>query len=296
VNFADRLLTAVEAKRSHVVVGLDPDYGSMPPELLAKYEDLVFADQNERVCECFREFLERLLDGLAEYAVAVKPQLAFFEALGYRGYRLYEDIVARAHESGYLVVSDAKRGDIGNTAEAYAKAHLDVVGADALTVNPYFGSDGLKPFLRRAEDGGKGLFVLVKTSNPSSVEVQDLVLTSGETLYRRVAALVEGWGASAVGEFGYSSVGIVVGATHPREAADLRRAFPRTPLLIPGYGAQGATAADLRGVFDASGTGAVVNSARAILYAYAKRGGDWLDAARAEAAAMREALWQVARG
>jgi orotidine-5'-phosphate decarboxylase len=296
VNFADRLLSAVEEKQSHVVVGLDPDYASMPPSLRAAHEAMDYPDEVERVCGCFREFLLGLLEGLADVAVAVKPQLAFFEALGHRGFRLYEDMVARAVSLGYLVIADAKRGDIGNTAEAYARAHLDVVGADAITVNPYFGTDGLEPFLRRAREEGKGLFVLVKTSNPSSSEIQDLSLEVGQTVYQRVGDLVSGWGAAAMGERLYSSVGAVVGATHPRQAADLRVALPATPLLIPGYGAQGARAADLAGVFDSSGSGAVVNSARAILYAYKNRGGPWLDAARAEAEEMRAALWQVARG
>ena len=296
VNFADRLLSAVEEKQSHVVVGLDPDYASMPPSLRAAHDAADYPDEVGRVCACFREFLIGLLEGLADVAVAVKPQLAFFEALGYRGFRLYEDVVGHAASLGYLVIADAKRGDIGNTAEAYARAHLDVVGADAITVNPYFGTDGLEPFLRRAREESKGLFVLVKTSNLSSAEIQDLSLETGQTVYQRVGDLVNGWGAGAVGERLYSSVGAVVGGTHPRQAAELRLALPATPLLIPGYGAQGAKAADLAGVFDSSGSGAVVNSARAILYAYKNRGGQWLDAARAEAEEMRAALWQVARG
>jgi orotidine-5'-phosphate decarboxylase len=296
VNLADRLMSAVDAKRSHVVVGLDPDYASMPPELRAAGEAVGSEDEVERTCACFSEFLSRLLEGLVDVAVAVKPQLAFFEALGHRGFALYEAVVAQASALGYVVIADAKRGDIGNTAEAYARAHLDVVGADALTVNPYFGTDGMEPFLRRAREGGKGLFVLVKTSNPGSAEIQDMELASGGRVYERVGRLVAEWGAAAVGERGYSSVGAVVGGTHPRQAAALRHALPTTPLLIPGYGAQGAGPSDLAGVFDAAGYGAVVNSARAILYAYKKREGHWLDAARAEAEEMRAAIWRVARG
>jgi orotidine-5'-phosphate decarboxylase len=154
----------------------------------------------------------------------------------------------------------------------------------------------MEPFLRRAREEGKGLFVLVKTSNPGSADIQDLRLASGGTVYEQVGRLVAEWGAPALGECGYSAVGAVVGGTHPHQAADLRRTLPTTPLLIPGYGAQGAKASDLAGVFDATGGGAVVNSARAILYAYKKREGHWLDAARAEAEEMRAALWRVARG
>jgi orotidine-5'-phosphate decarboxylase len=294
MNFADRLFSAVEAKRSHVVVGLDPDYGSLPPELRAVNETADRDDQIELVCASFRDFLYGLMDALTDVAVAVKPQLAFFEVLGHRGFALYEDVVQRASALGYLVIADAKRGDIGNTAEAYARAHLEVIGADALTVNPYFGTDGMEPFLRRAREEGKGLFVLVKTSNPGSAEVQDLDLAAGGTVYAHVGRLVAGWGEAAVGECGYSAVGAVVGGTHPAQAAELRRALPATPLLIPGYGAQGAGAANLAGVFDSRGGGAVVNSARAILYAYKKRGGHWMDAALAEAEEMRAALWSAA--
>lgn len=296
MNFADRLMSAVDAKRSHVVVGLDPDYASIPLELRAAHEAAGHVDQIDVACACFREFLYGLMEALAEIAIAVKPQLAFFEALGHRGFQLYEETAARASELGYLVIADAKRGDIGNTAEAYARAHLDVIGADALTVNPYFGTDGMEPFLRRTREEGRGLFVLVKTSNPGSAEIQDLELAAGGTVYEHVGRLVAEWGGPSVGERGYSSVGAVVGGTHPRQAVDLRRALPSTPLLIPGYGAQGAGAADLAGVFDSFGGGAVVNSARAILYAYKKRGGHWVDASRAEAEEMRASLWRVALG
>ncbi len=170
-----------------------------------------------------------------------------------------------------------------------------MVGADAVTVNPYLGSDGLEPFFRRARDQGKGVFVLVKTSNPSSAELQDLRLESGETLYRRVARLVDEWGAGTEGASGYRSVGAVVGGTHPSQGAELRRLLPKVPFLVPGYGAQGAQAADVAAMFDEHGLGAVVNSARAILYAYKKHPGlSWQEAAVREARAMRVALWEAA--
>src|SRR5665811_1247203 len=294
-NFADRLLGAVEDRRSHVVVGLDPDYSLLPPELRTLVPSQV-ADA-DALAECFDVFLRGILGAVAGIAVAVKPQLAYFEALGSAGYGLYERIVAEAREQGFLVIADAKRGDIGSTAEAYARAHLDVVGADAVTVNPWFGTDGIEPFILRTKDDGRGLFVLVKTSNPGSAEIQDLVLAAGGSpVFEHVAGLVDTWGVDAVGECGYSSVGAVVGATHPEQAARLRVAHPTTPFLVPGFGAQGAGPSQLSGIFDAGGTGAVVNSSRAILYAYRARGGDWRAAARDEAEDMRRALWAVAHG
>jgi orotidine-5'-phosphate decarboxylase len=293
-NFADRLLGAVEAKSSHVVVGLDPDFTLLPGPVRDLFPGAL-ADPFE-LTECYRVFLTDVLDAVADIAVAVKPQLAYFEALGSPGYGLYEELVSEAQYRGLLVIADAKRGDIGSTADAYARAHLDVAGADAVTVNPWFGTDGVEPFLERARAHGKGIFVLVKTSNPSSSEIQDLALVDGRRVSGRVAELVERWGEDCIGDLGYASVGAVVGATHPEELASLRVAHPETPFLVPGYGAQGAGADHLRGAFDKAGTGAVVNSSRAVLYAYRERGGDWRKAARAEADDMRRALWAVARG
>jgi orotidine-5'-phosphate decarboxylase len=294
-HFGDRLLEAIEKKHSHVVVGLDPEYGSLPPDLLSAHPRERYVDETEMKIACYREFLSGLLPALGAQAAAVKIQIAYFEALGARGYALYEEMVKLARSLGHLVIADVKRGDIGSTAEAYARAHLEVAGADAVTVNPYFGSDGLEPFFRRCRDAGKGVFVLVKTSNPSSAEIQDVALDSGEPVYARVADLVDEWGRETVGERGYRSIGAVVGGTHPEQGARLRRRLSGVPFLIPGYGAQGATAADLAALFDSRGTGAVVNSARAILYAYRKAPGkSWLDAARDEAAAMKTALWQAA--
>jgi orotidine-5'-phosphate decarboxylase len=293
-HFADRLLEAIEAKRSHVVVGLDPDYDLLPPEIRASHPRAGYETDEQMKVACYREFLTGLLHSLRQDAVAVKIQIAYFEALGARGYELYENMVALAKDMEYVVIADVKRGDIGNTAEAYARAHLDVAGADAVTVNPYFGTDGLEPFFRRARDEGKGVFVLVKTSNPSSAEIQDLIVASGGPVYGRVAELVNAWGKGTEGSRGYRAVGAVVGGTHPEQGAVLRRQMPGVPLLIPGYGAQGAEAGDLVALFDAKGTGAVVNSARAILYAYRKRPGDWQEAAVREAREMRAALWTAA--
>jgi orotidine-5'-phosphate decarboxylase len=294
-NFADRLLDAIELKKSHVVVGLDPDLALMPPSLRTEFHvDGPDDSDREAVAACYRKFLGEIIETLADDVVAVKPQIAYFETLGAVGYALYEDVVRLARDAGLIVISDVKRGDIGSTAEAYARAHLDLVGADAVTVNAYLGTDGVEPFLIRARSAGKGAFVLVKTSNPSSVEIQDMVLVSGDTVYEHVADLANLWGEGTEGERGYRSVGAVVGGTYPSQGAALRRRMPGVPLLIPGYGAQGAKAEDLSDMFDAAGTGAVVNSARAILYAYRKREGDWLAAALAETREMKAALWAAA--
>ncbi len=293
--FADRLLEAVESKRSHVVVGFDPALEWLPPELVASRSREDYHCVEEWQAALYRDFLQRLAEALVLDAVAVKIQIAYFEALGSAGYELYEEMVAFCQKLGFLVIADVKRGDIGSTAEAYATAHLDKTGADAITVNPYFGTDGMEPFLKRAREGGKGVFVLVKTSNPSSAEIQDVVLQGGEPLHARVAALVRQWGAGTLGRYGYSSVGAVVGGTHPQQGAWLRTSLPNVPFLVPGYGTQGAKAEDIAAMFDQAGSGAVVNSARAILYAYRSRPGcSWLDAAVAEAREMRMALWKAA--
>jgi orotidine-5'-phosphate decarboxylase len=294
-HFADRLFEAVERKGSHVVVGLDPDYHLLPGQVREMFPRSRYASDEEMMAACFRRFLYELLERLVGEAVAVKPQAAYFEALGAPGYDLYLNVIGRAKELGYLVIADVKRGDIGSTAEAYARAHLEVAGADAVTVNPYLGTDGLEPFFERARSGGKGVFVLVKTSNPSSVDIQDLQLESGLPVYRQVAELVNRWGEGTEGARGYRAVGAVVGATHPREGAELREVLRGVPLLVPGYGAQGATADDLGAFFDSSGLGAVVNSARAILYAYRKHGDvSWQEASEREAREMKAALWGAA--
>jgi orotidine-5'-phosphate decarboxylase len=259
-NFADRLIEAIESKGSCVVVGLDPRLDSLPEGLRA--------GPGATAAEAVLEFNRRVIRAVAPHAVAVKPQSAFYEALGWEGVRSYAETIRFAQEHELLVIADVKRGDIGSTAEAYAEAHLDRFGADAVTVNPYLGIDSIAPFVKRAKDG-KGIFVLVKTSNPSSVDIQDL--ESGERkVYEHVADLVERWGAGCRGTSGYSAVGAVVGATFPQTAAELRRLMPHAIFLLPGYGAQGATAEDCRSSFDADGRGAIVNSSRGILYAFAK--------------------------
>jgi orotidine-5'-phosphate decarboxylase len=273
VPFADRLADAVERKRSQLVVGIDPVAEQLPPG----------------VSEL--EFCLGIVDAVAESAIAVKPQAAFFEALGPSGWAAYAEVCDYAREVSLLVIADAKRGDIGSTARAYATAFLEPRGdrqplADALTVNPYLGRDSL--------DHGAGLFCLVKTSNPGSGDVQDVELAAGGPLWQHVARLVDEWGNDLVGECGLSSVGAVVGATYPREVAEARALLPRAPVLLPGVGAQGGQPADLAPAFAPGPAAGLVAASRSVIYAYRDGGGDWREAARAEAERLARESWSVA--
>lgn len=289
----DRLDELCRKTRSAVCVGLDPHDALMPPDT-----------RGRGLLLQVRDYLHDVLDAIADVVPCVKPQIAFFEALGPDGYTLYFEIVRAAHRRGLFVVGDIKRGDIGTTAAGYAKGHLgpdDGSAVDAVTLNPYLGVDGIKPFLEVGRAKGRGVFVLARTSNPSGKEIQDVgaagagVEQSEGALYRRVGALLEQWGAACRGARGYSDVGAVVGATHPDEGALLRRELPHTWFLVPGYGAQGGTAADVARTFDAQGGGAIVNSSRAIVFAWKeqeKSGGAarCAELARAAAIATTEAI------
>ncbi len=270
-HYADTLGAAILAKGSRVCVGLDPRVDSLPAALRA---GLAPGDPARAAATC-RDFCRHILDATADLAPVVKPQAAFFEALGPDGYRALWEVISHARSCGLLVILDAKRSDIGSTASAYAQAYFDPPGGlppvSALTVNPYLGTDGVQPFVAAAGRVGGGVYVLVKTSNPSSGELQDLTVrtASGETeVYRELGRLTAQWGAGMVGQGGYSSVGAVVGATYPRQLVQLREALPTVPFLVPGYGAQGAGAAEVAPAFDQRGLGAVVNSSRGIIFAY----------------------------
>lgn len=290
--FADRLAEACRKKDSVVCVGIDPRVPLLPAEFREGRGDTP-AERAEAIADWATE----LLDVIAPLAPIVKPQLAFFEKHGWAGYRAYERTVSAARERGLLVLADAKRGDIGSTAEAYAAAHLGPSGPDAMTVNPYLGRDTLEPFLDRCRDAGKGIFVLVKTSNPGSADLQGRTV-DGRPLHEHVADLVRDAGddAALVGASGYSSVGAVVGATYPDELRTLRAAMPRTPLLVPGYGAQGARAEDCALAFDEARLGAICNSSRGITFAFrgahAEEYGEsrWRASVEAATIAMRDAL------
>jgi orotidine-5'-phosphate decarboxylase len=272
-HFSDRLAAAVEHKHSQLVVGLDPVVDLLPPEV----DGDLFA------------FCSGIVDAVAPYAVAVKPQSAFFEAHGADGVRAFGQVCEYARASGLLVIADAKRGDIGSTARAYAQAFIPL--ADAVTVNPYLGGDSVEPFLEACRREGAGIFCLVKTSNPGSADVQDVALADGGKLWQHVARLVRGWGENLIGERGLSAVGAVVGATFPREVAEARELLPHSVLLLPGIGAQGGTPADVAPAFANGPAGALVSASRSVIYAWRESGGDWRSAAGAEAERLSREVW-----
>ena len=287
-HFGDRLAAAVEQKHSQLVVGLDPVRGRLPDELRAEPD----------AASAFAAFCCGIVDAVAPYAVAVKPQSAFFEALGSDGVRAFEEVCAYSRAAGLVVIADAKRGDIGSTARAYAAAFVEPRGsgpplADAVTVNPYLGRDSVEPFLDACRTEGAGVFCLVKTSNPGGADVQDAELADGRPLWQHVAALVREWGDGLIGESGLSSVGAVVGATFPREVGEARRLLPETVLLLPGIGAQGGSAADVATAFTPNPASALVSASRSVIYAFRANGGDWRTAAGAEAERLAREVWAV---
>jgi orotidine-5'-phosphate decarboxylase len=287
VPFGDRVADSVDRKGSQLVVGLDPRPELLPVELRG---------DPDQAAACAR-FCCGIIDAVAPHVVAVKPQLAFFEALGADGMRAFEEVCGYARTAGLLVIADAKRGDVGSTARAYAAAYLEERGgkpplADAITVSPYLGRDSVEPFLLAARRDGAGVFCLVKTSNAGGAEIQDLVLSNGRPVWQHVARLVCDWAEEVVGERGLSSVGAVVGATYPRAVGEARRLMPQSILLLPGVGAQGATPADVARAFTCGPASALVTASRSVIFAY-RRGGDWRIAAGAEASRLRRAVRAV---
>jgi orotidine-5'-phosphate decarboxylase len=258
-NFADRLIARVQ-ETCPVCVGLDPHFSHLPDFLVT---------ESSSKGEAVLKFNKGIIDAVAGIAPVVKLQIAFYEALGLSGMQAYSESVHYAKSKGLIVIGDIKRNDIGSTAKAYAEAHFEHEDfqVDAVTLNPYLGTDSIQPFLEYCGEKGKGLFILVKTSNPSSREIQDLTVGL-QPVYQSVAKKVAEWGSSCKGESGYSSVGAVVGATYPQEAELLRELMPHSPFLVPGYGAQGAGAKEVRPCFDSKGFGAIVNSSRGIIFAY----------------------------
>ena len=270
-----RLIEKIKEKKAPICIGLDPMLNFIPEHI----KEEAFATKGESleaVAEAIYNFNKAIVDKCFDLIPAVKPQVAMYEQFGIAGLIAYEKTVTYCQEKGLLVIGDVKRGDIGSTSAAYATAHLGKINvgsktfepfhSDFLTVNPYMGSDSINPFVDECVKNDKGLFVLVKTSNPSSGEFQDRLI-DGKPLYEHVASKVMEWGERSMdGE--YSNVGAVVGATYPQMSEILRKIMPNTYFLVPGYGAQGATAADLRPCFNKDGLGAIVNSSRGIIAAY----------------------------
>ena len=293
----DRLIDRIIELQNPTCVGLDTLFDYLPEDM--KRGAVTFDDAAERIFD----FNKKLIDTLRDIVPSVKVQIAYYEMYGVAGMKAYEETLKYAAEKDLVVIADAKRNDIGSTAACYAKTFLgstEVNGnafkpfpSDYVTVNGYLGTDGIAPFVDQCEKNDKGIFVLVKTSNPSSGDLQNLMLDNGKPVYEYMGGLVEKWGESTIGKYGYSAVGAVVGATHPTEAARLREVLPHTFFLIPGYGAQGANAEMLKSCFGKNGLGGVVNNSRGVLCAYQKLGGTYYEAARAACLTMQKDLSSV---
>lgn len=300
----DRMIENIRRTGNPTVAGLDPKLSYIPSYIREK----AFAEYGETLdgaAAAILEYNKALIDALYDIVPAVKPQAAYYEMYGWQGMKTLTETIAYAKGKGMFVITDGKRNDIGTTMEAYATAHLGktavggqllpAFGGDALTVNGYLGSDGIRPLLGVCRETDGGIFVLVKTSNPSSGELQDQML-GDKTVYRTMGDNCEKWGEELPGKYGYSGVGAVVGATYPAQLTELREALPHTYFLVPGYGAQGGGAKDVAGAFDKDGLGAIVNSSRGILCAWQKENcapEDFAGAARREALRMKEDITSV---
>lgn len=300
-NAMDLLIDKIREKNNPTVMGLDPRYEMLPECIKSKYGKDV-----KSVCEGILEYNKALIDTTFDIIPAVKPQIAFYEMFGIEGIKCFKETCKYAKQKGLIVIADIKRGDIGTTAKGYSNAYLgktlvsdkeeSFYDIDWVTVNPYLGIDGVKPFIEDCQKYNKGIFVLVKTSNKSSGELQDLILEDGKTVYEKVAELVNEWGKELIGEYGYSQVASVVGATYPIQIKKLREIMPHSYFLIPGYGAQGGKAEDIALGFK-NGLGGIVNASRSLMCAY--KSDKWKDkykdeeyakATREEAIRMKDEL------
>lgn len=304
-NAIDRLIDKIKETGNPTVMGLDPRYEMLPECVTNKYPKTL-----EGAAQAIIEYNKALIDETCDIIPAIKPQIAFYEMFGVPGMKAFEETCKYAKEKGMIVIVDAKRGDIGSTAAGYSNAYLGktkigdmeeaIFDVDFITVNPYMGTDCVKPFIEDCKKYNKGLFILVKTSNPSSGELQDIKLESGEEVYTNVAKLVEKWGEELRGEYNYSSIAAVVGATYPKQLEEIRKTAPHTFFLIPGYGAQGGKPEDIALGFDKNGLGGIVNASRSLMCAYKSdrwkdefHENDYAKATRAEAIRMKEELNSV---
>lgn len=302
INAMDRLIEKIKETRNPTVIGLDTKYEMVPDFIKSKYDNSL-----DGATKAILEFNKKLIDATYDIIPAVKINVAFYEMYGLNGMRVFEETCKYAKERNMIVMADIKRGDIGNTAKAYSNAFIGktliggreeaIYDVDFVTLSPYMGTDSIKPFVEDCVKYGKGVFIIVKTSNPSSGELQDLKLETGEEVYTKVINLVEEWGKDLVGKYGYSSISAVVGATYPKQLENLRKIAPHTFFLIPGYGAQGGKAEDIALGFDQNGIGGIVNSSRGLMCAY--KSDKWKDifteeefdkATREEAIRMRDEL------
>ena len=290
-HFADRLCEAVKTKRTPLVVGLDPVYGRLP-SAITSHRDMNDEFDAASAVDAIFDFCTQTMRIIAPMVPAVKINIAFFEKYLWEGIESYYALISEADDLGLEVIGDVKRGDIGHTAELYASAHLenpelvgleDTLAPDAITINGYSGTDGIEPFADMAAKQGKGLFVLVRTSNPSAASIQDFADADGQTMYEKIAEIVNDIATKPerISSSGYSNVGMVVGGTAPEVTTTLREKYDKVLFLVPGYGSQGATAADCIRFCKPDGTGALINASRSIIYAYEKPkykgqfGDDW---------------------
>ncbi len=278
IKMIDTLVSKIKATNNPTVVGLDPRLNFVPSFIRDEAYD-TYGKTPEGAAKAFLAFNKAIIDEVHDLIPAVKPQVAMYEQFGAVGIQAYIDTIAYAKAKGLVIVGDIKRSDIASTAENYSDGHIgrvtveeekfEIYKEDFITLNPYLGFDSIDPYMNNCETYDKGLFVLVKTSNPNSGEIQD-IMVGNEHLYEYMGKLVAKWGDAYIGESGYSRIGAVVGATYPEQGSILRKHMPRTFFLVPGYGAQGATAEDLSGCFNSDGLGAIVNSSRGIIAAYQK--------------------------
>lgn len=291
----NRLIEKIAETQNPTVVGLDPKIDYVPEFIKQKYF-LKYGETLKGAARAIGCFNREIIDAISDVVPAIKPQSAYYEMYGYEGVKVLYKTIEYAKEKGMFVMVDGKRNDIGATMEAYTTAYLgqtkiqnnsfEAFGADALTVNGYLGTDGISPLINACNEYDKGIFVLVKTSNKSSGELQDKLIDD-KTVYGVMGDMCEEWGVQAMGKYGYSSVGAVVGATYPEQLEEMRKALPHTFFLVPGYGAQGGGAEGVAKAFDKNGLGAIVNSSRAVMCAYQKEGCDQKEFA---AAALREVI------
>lgn len=283
MSFADRLSTAIQQKKSPVLMGLDPRADMIPDDCFVDGKN-----SPEAIAEGFYQFGSRLMVALKDHVAAVKPQIAFYEALGIPGLQAYIRLLQKAKELDLLTIADIKRGDIGSTSEAYAQAHLGGVDsegpfeADAVTINPWLGGDSLEPYFKRCQERGKGVYLLLHTSNPGSQDIQEKDLASGQKLYQDLGDLINDWQDKWTPEGKFSSIGAVVGATWPAQLIELRDRCPRTPFLVPGYGSQGGSGKDVAPLYSNGLMPHLINASRSLTYAYLKKGGT-LESAALEA-------------
>lgn len=304
-NIIDILIEKIKETDNPTVIGLDPRYEMLPRCVVDKYPKTL-----EGIAQAIVEYNKKLIDLTCDIIPAVKPQIAFYEMYGIPGMQAFKETCEYAKQKGMVVIADIKRGDIGSTAQGYSNAYLgktkigdvekSIYDIDFVTVNPYMGTDCVKPFIDDCKKYNKGLFILVKTSNPSSGELQDIKLENGKEVYKEVAELVEKWGEEFVGENGYSSIAAVVGATYPEQLKQIRKIAPHTYFLIPGYGAQGGRVEDIALGFDENKLGGIVNASRSLMCAYKSdkwkdefKEKDYAQATRAEAIRMRDELNSV---